>query len=102
MALNLLVDDKKDLETVLGFVRQVKGARKFTSKATEDKNVVIMLVKGEAGKVPSNDSNKSGEKRLASFKALVKAWNLNHSVLLNQSEHMFLHHVEQMSELKAK
>jgi len=100
LAINLLIDDKKDLEMVLGFVRQVKGARKFMSKATEDKNIVIMMHKGYEGKMPTNDRNKSAEKRLASFKDFVKAQGLNSGVILNKSDFMFLHHVEAMSEIK--
>jgi len=52
LALNLLIERPEDLKEVLENVKEIKGCRKFMSKATEDRNVVVMIQKGEEGKMP--------------------------------------------------
>jgi len=54
----------------------VTGVRRFTLKAEEDVNIILMFAKGEAGKVPQPDSTKSPEKRVGGFNNLVKKFNL--------------------------
>lgn len=52
LSLNLLIEKPEDLKEVLENVKEIKGCRKFMSKATEDRNIVVMIQKGEEGKMP--------------------------------------------------
>jgi len=101
LALNLLIERKEDLDEVLANVAQVKGCRKFMSKATEDRNIVVMFQKGEEGKMPDANPVKTADRRLAGFRNLVKTWKLNKPMLEGKDE-FFLYHVENMTEVKAK
>jgi spermidine synthase len=97
VAINLLIEDKADLENVFNNAKQVNGVRRFTLKAEEDVNVILMFAKGESGKVPCPDGTKSPEKRIAGFNNLVKKFDLSKAT---QGVVKYVEHVENMKELK--